>query len=668
METSAQPQFDLKTLLVTGGCLLGASYGSYLLYEDLNLSGARGQGSPLARIERKESKVRRKLPSSYVWRQVTQEEELFRKDSLQTGPASAATVKFNDGSVLEVGEESLVVIDDIKELSLNFVRGSAIVRNATGDARITAGKDGKAKLEELPVQLLSPANLSTVFVAEAAQKSVTFSWRARTERVNRATVQISRDRAFRGQGVQSLPAKEGVSELSVALKPGRYFWRVATEGAGAPVVRELRISPVTALKPIWPAQARKLVSWGGEVPVSFRWAGGDSQASVAGEHRLELSREPDFKTLVADEAIRPETSVANLRRIPEGTYHWRIRSRYGELELLSAAERFALEKGARIPVELAFPADKGTYELLPKARFSWSTEASDAEYRIEVQDAATQKAVAGFKGRVGSFVWDKPMPGNYRWRVTALMQDQPAGESGWRDFTLYQGKPLALKSPALNQELRYWEHPEPFTFEWSKDSLGEQERNFYQLELSADPGFRSGVISKTLKDTRIGSTELKLAEGSYHWRVRVVDVTGAPLKTSEPGRFAFGRHPPLKAPVRAEVPGSVAEVYNFYELKKNPVIAWATVPEAVGYEVIVYDPAPARATASGARGATRIFLQKTTQETSLELKGLKEGNYAWTVRPIDRLQRKGESLAPRRLRLTYGTVLEAPEALTQEVQ
>ncbi|MCM2324010.1 MAG: FecR family protein [Oligoflexia bacterium] len=638
----------------------------------MNATGAKGHGASLAVVERREAKVRRKLSSSYVWTQVQQREPLYRRDSLQTGPDSAAAVRFTDGSVLEVGEESLIIIDDIKDLSLNFVRGSAIVRKATGDARITAGKDGKAKVEELPVQLLSPEHLATVYTPGATPKDLAFTWRVRQEKAAGAkhVLQLSPDKSFSPRRTQSLsPESADAQELTAQLAPGRYFWRVVSETGGAPaVVRELRIVSANPLRLVWPGQGKKVMTWTQEATVPFRWMAPEARAE--GEHWLELSRDPAFGTLLASEGVRAETSGASLAKISEGTLYWRIRSRFGDVNVTSPAETFAVERSARIPIELAFPPDKSSFELQPRTRFGWSTESSEALYRLEVQDAATQQLVTTFQGHAGSFSWDKPAAGSYRWRVSALMDNHVAGESAWRAFALYQGKPLALKAPSNLQEFRYWEEAPAFELKWGTDSLGAQEQNAYQVDISQDPQFRTGVLSKKLKGTSIPSSELSLAPGDYSWRVRVVDAAGNPLKSSETFRFAFGPYPLLKPPAEAAIAGAEADTYNYFERKTDPVVSWAVVPEAAEYELVVYVPAkPARGVASGAGSApSRILLQKTLIETSFELKGLKEGEYAWTVRAIDRLKRKGEPMPPRRLNLTYGQPLEAPEELSPEVQ
>src|SRR5690349_2186733 len=105
--TEEEKPSRLKTLFVAMACIAGAATGSFYLYEDFNAKGRAGIGKPMAQVQRREAKVRRKAATSYVWTNVERDENLYLKDSLQTSGGSTASVKFNDGSVLEVGENSL---------------------------------------------------------------------------------------------------------------------------------------------------------------------------------------------------------------------------------------------------------------------------------------------------------------------------------------------------------------------------------------------------------------------------------------------------------------------------------------------------------------------------------------------------------------------------------
>jgi len=163
MDRPVKTQFDLKTVMVAAICLAGVAGGSYMLYRDINATGRAGVGKPLVTVERKQAKVRRKAAGSYVWSNIEARSGLYRKDAIQTGSGSAAALKFEDGALLELSENSLVVIDDISNLALGTMQGSFIVRTKDGDRQISVGSDGKARVVTFPVRLdILPSGRRTI--------------------------------------------------------------------------------------------------------------------------------------------------------------------------------------------------------------------------------------------------------------------------------------------------------------------------------------------------------------------------------------------------------------------------------------------------------------------------------------------------------------------------
>src|SRR5947209_2267160 len=111
--------WNRRRILVAALCLVGAAASSYKLYLEITAGVGAGLGKPLGRMARVEEKVRRKTATSFVWGSAISQEPVYMKDSIQTGDSSAAVVRFDDGTTLEIAENSLVVIDDLKNLSTN---------------------------------------------------------------------------------------------------------------------------------------------------------------------------------------------------------------------------------------------------------------------------------------------------------------------------------------------------------------------------------------------------------------------------------------------------------------------------------------------------------------------------------------------------------------------
>lgn len=347
---SSDKRINWKTRTVVFLCLLGAFLGAYFLYLDLNEIGMRGTGKPLGTVERRDSTVRRKAGKSYVWTNVQPNESLFLKDSIQTGRGSAASVRLNNGNILDVGEDSLVVMDDTTNLSLNFLRGSAVVHKADGDAKITVGKDGKSTVEELSAKLLNPGPLARYFISDK-QKEIFFGWELRSKApADSITVQVSTDKRFAPQVTQNLTTTDSkVRELKHNLGPGKYYWRVLSKDKVLTETRQLQVMRVAPLQPIFPANMQKISSNSTDGSLQFRWLNprslGLEEVDVTqGDHRVEVAYDRDFKSIVRTEVLNPTTGMANIQNLPDGTVHWRIKSTYEGFTNISPVKTFEFKR------------------------------------------------------------------------------------------------------------------------------------------------------------------------------------------------------------------------------------------------------------------------------------------------------------------------------------
>ncbi|MGK5082614.1 hypothetical protein WDW37_04850 [Bdellovibrionota bacterium FG-1] len=655
-------QFELKTWLVTLACLSGAGMGAYLLYEDFNSSGAEGHGPVMAKVERREAKVRRKSASSFAWNNLQQDQNLYRRDSVQTSTASAAVIRFKDGNSIELGENSLVVIDDITNLSLDFLKGSVVLHTTQGDKRVTVGKDGKAKLEELPIRLVKPEPLARFFTRDHESKSVRFAWKAKPN-AGGTTLQISPDRAFKSSRVQNLQiSSESVSELQTTLAAGNYFWRIVGTEKPVTEVGQFRVVGAAPLKPLWPVASEKIVYYGDRAPVQFRWLAPDESGGPQGDSQIEVAKDAAFKNIIATQPITPGSGLATLKPLPQGAFFWRIRSQYSDLPVTSAVEQFELSQAQRPTLALVYPEDRKSLELVPQIRLSWNSDSAGLEFQLDVK-TAEGKEIASNRSPLNGFMLKKLLPGAYRWRVAAYSKGIEVAQSGWRSFSIFEGTRIALRSPSKDQEIYYWDHPLPFAFKWDADDLvREHPEYWYQLETSKEADFKVSKTSPRLHETTMEAEKLAIETGPRFWRVQVVDSTGQVLKSSETHRFIYGVFPPLKSPT-AIAPGAYT-VFNPLEHEAKLIASWGEVKDAEEYEITVFAAANERAPASG----QRVVFKTVTSKTSVELDGLKPASYSWSVRAIDRIKRKGDEMVPRTFSVSYGDILRSPEVISPEVQ
>ncbi len=662
-------------------CSIGAAVSGRMLYDELQGAGNRGLGSPLAQVDRSDRKVRRKPGNSFVWTYVREREPLFRKDSVQTSAGSAASIQFKDGSKLEIGENSLIVIDDIANLALNFKQGTVVLKDKEGnDTQITVDKEGKKKVEKLLIRLTAPENLSERWVAQNGISPVQFEWEQRSGKFEPGNykLEVSTERSFRVGATQAIEARnfESKRALSVPLAPGAYFWRITRNGQALTTTGRFRLLPAAALKPTFPAADQKIVTFGEQVPVQFRWINnfvpdsgsdhGDERPNASVEHRIEVATDPQFKAMSVSQKLAAGATQLQLK-LPYGHYYWRLSSRLGSLQVTSPVLSFTSEIGKRFVIRQSFPEDRTTHEALPQMRLAWMAEggADALQYEWQVRDAQG-KALASARTPSNSASLKSPPPGSYQWRVLAInTKGETLGESPWRTFTLYSGKPLGLLQPPPDDKILYWEQPTEFAFKWDPDSAIAD--GTYEMELSKEASFQPPLLSRATRETTLTSTALKLEPGTYHWRVRVRDKEGNLLKTSAARLFTYGLHPTLPPP-QALMPAAQRE-YNLREKDFEATFGWSPVPEATQYDFTVYRLEKTRAPA-GSKGAItrKVVHHSTTRDTKRELADLPPGDYQWTLRSFDQKKRPGEPMVPRSFRIIEGATLDAPEDISVEVE
>jgi hypothetical protein len=671
MNCLPEKRHGLKSALIFSLCSLVAAAGSYALYLDFERSAGEGLGASMAKIERNEYKVRRKPSKSFAWSATHSDEKLYRKDSVQTGAGSGASIRFLDGSLLELGENSLVVIDDVEKLSLEYIKGSVVLHTAEGDKHVAVGEDGKAKFVELPFRVLKPEPLARYYVAAQDEKTVHFSWKARKTQKDAPAgallVEISSDRKFVASETKTLPVPQqedspGATDFDTHLGEGSYYWRLTSDGKPLSEVGQFRIVSAKPLHPVSPSETDALSTFGDEISAQFRWMAPDDAAlSSLAKHEIQLSATADFAKVLKSQEISAASGVALVHGLTAGKTWWRIVSRYGDIQVESPALGFEIAKKQSPTLALLLPDAAKTLEKLPTLRFSWKSDAEGMDYGIEIKDSQDKTLVSQHGPNTG-YVWNGAPAGAYRWKVAAYLKDKRVAETEWRPFSVFEGARVVLRAPAQNEGIFYWEEPAAFDFKWDADELvARLPESAYQVQIASNPDFKSPIPVQKTRATALSKTKIELPAGQYYWRVAIVDDKGQTLKASDTWKFTYGNYPELGPPT-AITPANRA-VYDLTESEQTPVASWSEVKDAQAYEVSLYSGDPGRAPASG-----KPVFKTTTAKATVEFKNLPAGSYYWTVRALDRIQRGGKAMPPRPFTITEGEALEAPEVTSSEVQ
>lgn len=640
MSESENRRIGRITWMILLLCLVGMSTGAYLLYRDIYLSAGAGVGEPIAAVKYEYSAVRRKTSQALFWRHAANGEMLYHRDSIQTGSRSTASVKLNDGSSLELSENSLVVLDSLENTQLNLLAGSGVRRTSSGDQLLTVVEDGTVNTRPLPVRLLTPSNQMHFFIRPDSLQNITFDWQEPSASGSTYRIEISQTSLFK--------KVKAADQKTLSLGAGDYFWRVRRDDGQLSETRTFKISPAIALHPTWPVAQERVSVWtGGEV--QFRWRTGETDCNCTDE--IEIAQDDTFSQVVRSAPVDRRISFSSVKGVPPGHVYWRIKSTYPSLTVYSKTESFLLSENRRITLNLTEPADGSVQSLDKPLRLAWNSDATNAEYTLEVQ--SENESVTEVTTRGMSYVWKSVRPGSFRWRVRALAGDKSTSESAWQSFRVYSGLPVTLLSPKPDQEIRFWKSPGQLEFSWKEDSLASAQRLSYKVEIARDAAFKTVMATMVTKRLSAASSDVALASGVHFWRVHVVSADGHILKSSEPSKFDYGYKPLLQAPALLS-PESGFTV-NLMKGTSLPVLRWQPVEDAKTYSVSLVS-------------ANGKVIRKTTNDITLNPPPLSAGIYQWSVRAVDPLDRLGEESSQRIFKIEYGDLLPPPESLSPEVQ
>jgi len=651
MDPAAIAPSRLRTKAIVAVCVTGIVVGIHLLSQDVITGGDFRRGKPLASVEEAGEGVKRKPSGTYLWTAARTGDALYRRDTVRVGESGFALLRMPDGTKLELGPESLVVIDDLAAASVQFVRGSFILRGKAGDTAITVAR-GKTESRTLDVRLLEPSPGARHYHEKAAAARIAFAWQWRGQSAPPADllIELSQNPSFKGD-MRRIAA--GIAAGATAeVTTGRFFWRLATAGKAVSPVRSLEVVEVSPLAPLSPSRGERVVAWGKGARQGFRWIPSRISRGVGappGEHRLEVATDTRFAEPVVSQTVDPVSGSALVDGLPDGPLFWRLISEFDGARIASTIVPFQHSRASEIEISLTLPKDGARLEARPDLPFEWNGASREVEYQLEIDTGG--RASIRLRGTETGARWLNPQQGVLSWRVVALKENQIVGASPRRRLVLDPAHPLAVTAPADGQRFLVWTDPSAVRFAW--DAAENVREPAYQLKLSTDPALGRGNRILLSQQTEIAPKDWKLGPGEYYWKVDVVEEGWRVVKSSRVSRFLVAHFPPLPPP---RLLGAPNQVYFLGDREEAlPSIGWDEVAAAKGYEV--------RLTRDN-----RLVRRELIEGRKLALGELATGSYRWEVRTQDPLGRLGEPSKPGTFSVDFGARLDAPEDTDWEVE
>jgi hypothetical protein len=504
-------KFSASDIAVSAAVLILSVLLGLLYVQERGRSSVRTDEEPLGTIVFKKLSATRRSESGLIWERMRNNGPVYVNDTLRTADASEASIYFDDGTNLDMFENSMLRLDFAgKERTFEFLGGDISVSGPAGERNadltgLPASRRGAVASGGYTIK----AGGKTISVSENSQASL-----SRTGDTLRVEVL---------QGEIGVTGSEGEKQtigqangLEVDLKSG-----------------STRIVEISVF-PLLPEQnARLLVERPGSATVEFSW---ESRGGAGGT--LEISDNGDFDPLAVSARATTGNSISS--DISPGTWFWRVRSPDGTL---SSARRLTLyaESPPR-PILPASGAEAFFRVKIPAVNFSWTEMPDATAYIFEIAgDRDFADPVVRNRTNMTGLTVDTLGEGTWYWRVSPahpLTLLEKKTEPEVRAFSIRRRAGMTALDPTMPPADSLFIVQEAagkgIAFSWVPDPEAVE----YELSVGRSKDMSDAVFSRTLTKTwlTLSGPEASAFEkpATWYWAVRWKDAEGNVSPYSEP--------------------------------------------------------------------------------------------------------------------------------------
>lgn len=523
---------------------------SYLLYDDSLLFPPDTNNEPaIGVISTSANDVRRKNSGNFIWLPGNKKDQIYNRDSIFTGDGSQAAIQLNDGSLIQIQENSLVNLNlknGQMQLDLRFGQfvgnGNSTIHVKTGDDEYTIeGKDAKFEINRS-----QSGNLDVKVLSGNAE----ISGKAGKQNLkSNESLQISKKGAEKNQ----VDAK-----ITLLTKDDSLMYRAADKQ-----------------------------------PLPFAWEG----KGPLDQYQIEIAKTEDFKKVLALRTTT-EQKFAVKDSLKEGNYFWRVKGLDDRRKVIasSAVQKFYLSY--MLPPTITSPEDKVTLKnkaldkgegLQASTQVVWTADERPLRYQWQLSKTAEFTENIAEKTLAEKTVETPTLfQGTYYTRVRGIDKDnRPSPWSKTHAFNFEVANEEKPPAPRLVEKrirfqvpkLAEGRAPSAATspqVAWTSVDVAKN----YRWEIAKNAKFVGAAASET-PNTKVAWTQYK--PGKYYFRVFTKTALGQSSDASETGTLeVYGDAPMLNAipsvlvkndDVRATAPA------------KESRATWSPIPEAKTYLV-----------------------------------------------------------------------------------
>lgn len=466
------PVLDTFVVLLT---LSVAGFFGYTFWKDLNSTATRSDKEKIAIITFKNRIAQRKFDDRVVWERIDKSTPLYNGDLVRTADLAEAVITFNDGSEVNIYENTMIQVyySEFEGLQIDLDSGNLQVDSSDkGKVQLTLGDGSKVS---------AGGGTSLATNSKAGSGASTVAVRSGSAVVTGATGQ----------------AEEISSGETLSVKEN-----------GA-----ISKKPVTVVS--IPPEFKVLNVEGGNVPVKLEWNSSDKNQPVI----VQTSKKKDFSKIIEEKTVLSKSD--SLVSVSEGTIYWRVFQKGHEDEASQGKISVADAK----PLNLLSPVDSGTIKFRnrnPVLNFRWEGNDYAKQYLFQVSSTPDMKnPIAAISTENTSIQLDTLGSGEWWWQVTPYYELNSIGYTGSSaiaSFSIEKNEGLApplLSVPLQNADIHYKERPD-INFSWKSDINAN-----YELLVSEDKDFKDILLRRNTAFQRLKIT-LPLPESdgqTYYWKV-----------------------------------------------------------------------------------------------------------------------------------------------------
>ena len=491
MHQKKRQKLRVSDFLLVLVCLLICAVSLWFFWKDLNTSSTRTDIDRIATIHFKRKVSQRKFDDRVVWERLQQDSELYNNDTIRTSDGAEAIIIFNDGTRVDLTENTMIQINLEKDGSVNLAVGGGNVEVDT-----TSSKSESVKL--------SMGDGSSVNLEKGS-------------RITAATNGGGEGQSSSGASFTVQDGNAVVSNAAGQSKKISNGQAVSVEKNGN--LKEQNITVTSISKNLRVYKTSEEVE-----PVKLAWnVVSDNSKATDTKVKVEVSTDKDFKNIVEEHIVQGSSSLDVIPDSPSDKLFWRV---YKEDEEEKAVEGLiTVVELSRM--ELSSPLDNSVFAYrgqLPSLRFNWKNDDYAESYKMEIsktQDFSSPLVNESLKSN--SYTTAALEKGKYYWRVTPYYLVNSIGyaeASPVYSFEIEEKEALTqplLSLPADNAKIVLSEVEQNVIFSWKSDVKNAD----YTIQLSDSPDFNNIVHSIKSSKTTFGQhfTINTLPEGNYYWKI-----------------------------------------------------------------------------------------------------------------------------------------------------